>query len=156
MLGIEKLDQAIEKYLGEITEEQEAVLRTALDHPVTEKELFERLGVEEDAFGKFMQSFHYALSEEGKAEEKAVFAQEVSQEELENVSGGAGTGCWSNGRRSCLAQLYRNMYDDFYTGAGFPNCANTVNDGSWCGENDACFSMAIIYEDMTDCHKAWR
>ena len=159
MFNIEKLDKSIKEHLGEITEEQEAVLQYALDHPITEKELFAKLGIPEEQFGKFMQSFHHSLSEEGKkeAEEEVVFAQKMSSEELSAVTGGEAPGCWQGSRRDCLLQLYRHIgMDPYDDNIGCPNCANTVQDGSWCSDSDACFSMAIIYRDLTVCHKAWR
>ena len=51
-------------------------------------------------------------------------------------------------------------YRDIYKG-GFPNCAATVEDGSWCGTNDACSNNAIKYKGMENCfanycNKAWK
>ncbi len=70
-----------------------------------------------------------------KGKEEAVFTQDLSSEEMESVSGG---------RRL-------NIYD-----GGFPNCAATVESGSWCGSNDACHTWSIIYVGMSDCSKAWK
>ena len=49
---------------------------------------------------------------------------------------------------------------DIYKGS-FPNCAATVEEGSWCDTNDACTVSAIIYKGMencafADCAKAWK
>ena len=53
-----------------------------------------------------------------------------------------------------------SYYRDIYKG-GFPNCAATVEDGSWCDKNDACTLNAIRYQEMegcylSDCKKAWK
>ena len=156
MFGIEKLDASIREYLGEITEEQKAVLQHALDHPVSEKELFEKLGVEEEKFKKFLQSFH---SEDGirpRKNEAEILEQPVSADELNGIAAGGGSGCNGGPRYICKEQLYRDIYWDEIYGTGFPNCSSTVEDGSWCGSSDACYSMAIIYRGMNSCHKAWK
>jgi len=56
----------------------------------------------------------------------------------------------------CVKSLYRDIYK-----GGFPNCVATVEDGSWCGSNDACTLNAIRYTGMedcafADCSKAWK
>ena len=57
---------------------------------------------------------------------------------------------------NCIEAHYRDIYK-----GGFPNCAATVEDGSWCGKNDACSNNAIKYKGMencfaADCSKAWK
>ena len=57
---------------------------------------------------------------------------------------------------NCIEAHYRNIYE-----GGFPNCAATVEEGSWCGSNDACKKDAIRYKGMencfaADCSKAWK
>ena len=42
-----------------------------------------------------------------------------------------------------------------YTGS-FPNCAATVEDGSFCDTNDACYTAAVWYLGKKDCAKAWK
>ena len=82
--------------------------------------------------------------------EKEVFIQNVSDEEMEAVAGGhddCGTGQTVN----CINEFYRDIYYH-----GFPNCAATVEEGSWCGSNDACERMSVNYFDMVDCHKVYR
>ena len=54
--------------------------------------------------------------------------------------------------KNCNVQFVRPIYG----GNGFPNCAATVEDGSWCSTNDACYDVAIDYKGMRDCAKAWR
>ena len=89
---------------------------------------------------------------------KEVLDQEVSKEDLDAVAGGGelddDTGTTTGG---CRDNHYRSMYG----GRGFPNCASSVEDGSHCGTNDACYSDAVVYEGMggcsiSDCKKSWR
>jgi hypothetical protein len=54
-----------------------------------------------------------------------------------------------------LNDCQKAYYRDIYKG-GFPNCVATVEDGSWCGSNDACLSLQVRYTGMHDCTKAWR
>ena len=58
---------------------------------------------------------------------------------------------WDANKYNCARDHSRQIY-----GGGFPNCAATVEDGSWCGSSDACVYIAIDYKGMTDCNKAWR
>ena len=96
-------------------------------------------------------------------QEKEVFEQEIDKEELENVTGGDKDTfvCsvnqnfnvdGSSSNTNCVKDHERNIYE----GSGFPNCAATVEDSSWCGTNDACHSDAVVYKGMNDCGKAWR
>jgi hypothetical protein len=52
---------------------------------------------------------------------------------------------------NCANFHHRPLY-----GGNFPNCAATVEDGSWCERNDACYNEAVIYDGRTDCAKAWK
>ena len=104
------------------------------------------------------------MSEEQRAHENEVFDQEVSLDELEAVAGGYDCSAesrilpwtlddqWDADKDNCVQDHYRQIYG----GNGFPNCAATVEDGSWCGTNDACNNNAIDYKGMNDCSKAWR
>ena len=89
--------------------------------------------------------------------EEEVFEQEVSKEELENAAGGRVHGNFyhhpstTSTKYGCTKYQVRNIYE-----GGFPNCAATVEDGSFCYENDACFSMAVNYSHMESCSKAWQ
>lgn len=47
-------------------------------------------------------------------------------------------------------QIERNIYE-----GEFPNCAATVEGGSWCWNNDACEKFAVIYT-MHSCGRAWK
>lgn len=140
MLNKEKLEQAMAT-LGNLTQEQKAILTEALKNPSSDKELFEKLGgVEEDRFAQYLKAV--AAEKEDK-----VLAQPLSPEELEAVSGGDRDDDLTN----CVRYSERNIYL-----GGFPNCAATVEDGSWCDTNDACYHSMVGYYIMTECNKAWR
>jgi len=87
--------------------------------------------------------------------EKKVFNQEVSTEELSMVSGGVSYGELDDIREEMDWDCIDNNKRDIYKG-GFPNCAATVEDASWCGTNDACVGISVDYRKMNDCGKAWR
>jgi len=89
------------------------------------------------------------MSDEQKATENEVFSQELSLDDLDAAAGG-----WFDDSpdNNCDDLDKRSIYG----GDGFPNCARTVEDGSWCHSSDACLYFAIEYEDTTDCSKAWR
>jgi len=68
-------------------------------------------------------------------QEKKVFDQEVSKDELSSVSGGASTyKCTHYERRSRT----------------YEGCAATVENGSTCWENDACVMGQVIYDEALD------
>ena len=82
-------------------------------------------------------------------QEKKVFSQELNRDDLKAVAGGSDD-------RNCTGDSTRSIYG----GKGFPNCANTVEDGSSCDHSDACVSTIVTYFGMhtcfiSDCHKAW-
>ena len=88
------------------------------------------------------------MSKTEKLNKEQVFKQEVSDDELEAVAGGKGSG----------GECNRNQARDIYKG-GFPNCAATVEEGSWCSSNDACITDAVRYwemKNMVECNKAHR
>lgn len=107
------------------------------------------------------------MSDDQKAREEEVFDQELSLDELDAAAGGGDADglaeffdalgkVLSGGKKdadtnNCTHHDYRQIYG----GGGFPNCA-TVEDGSRCERNDACYSTAVDYQGMTDCAKAWR
>ena len=148
-----------------LTEEQQAFLEENF-RTMKEKELFEKLSelgprVTEPAF---MDALRAVSS---KAEEE-VFRREVSEEELAASTGGnkcgvngADDACSTSSKTCGQSSIY---YDNHCTGywirfiyeGSFPNCAATVEDGSWCGKNDACYGGQVNYKDMKECHKAWR
>jgi hypothetical protein len=89
------------------------------------------------------------MSKTEKLTEEQIFKQEIADDELETVAGGKpGTGDPEN----CNNAHRRNIYG----GDGFPNCAATVEDGSHCGTNDACWSLSVSYKGMKECNKAHR
>lgn len=92
-------------------------------------------------------------------QEKKILSQELSGEDLAEVSGG-----WDVYNDDCKNNHNRQMYmKTEFIGEGvshsvpyFPNCAATVEDGSWCWSNDACLEEAVVYVGMNSCTKAWR
>jgi hypothetical protein len=93
------------------------------------------------------------MSKTEKLNEEQVFMQELDDDELEVVAGGEGCKASLKAGSNCV----QNTIRDIYGGDGFPNCAATVEDGSWCSKNDACYNVnAIVYIGRTDCSKAWR
>ena len=102
------------------------------------------------------------MSKTEKLNEEQVFKQAFDDDELETVAGGDGTGtCGKEALKArelfgidsdtnhCVNMQNRDIYE-----GGFPNCAATVEDRSWCGTNDACHTTAVDYKGMTDCSKA--
>ena len=97
--------------------------------------------------------------------EKKVFSQEVNKDDLNAVAGAEHVEseyydryvCGATQRNNCVTADDRNIYG----GKGFPNCAATVEDGSHCVTNDACFWNSVVYKGtekcaVIDCKKAWR
>ena len=145
MLNKEKLEQLI-AILGELTDEQKAIVNEALEKRIPDKELFEKLGgVDEDKFAEFMKAV-------AAQTEDAVLGQELSTDEMEEAAGGYCRGGASEGDRwNCVQMARRYIYAH-----KFPNCAATVENGSLCSSNDACYQTAVDYIDMKDCSKAWK
>ncbi len=88
------------------------------------------------------------MTDKKKLNEEEIFNQETKNEELEAVAGGRVPAPFSLG---CESSSERYIYT-----WAFPNCASTVEDGSWCGSADACFKGAIEYLGMIECKKAWK
>jgi hypothetical protein len=92
------------------------------------------------------------MSEIEKLNEEQVFKQEVADDELEAVAGGKG---YKPPTKDDCTELHKR---DIYQG-GFPNCAATVEDGSWCDTNDACKAQQVNYYNMSckvnSCTKSW-
>lgn len=148
MINKEKLTQAM-GILGALTEEKKALLLEAAEKEIPEKDLFDQLGVDEEQFVEFLRAV-------SPIQEEEILAQELSKEELDSVAGGGNcpTQAWKDdfGANDChtcgtTRWIYRHR---------FPNCASTVEDGSWCGSNDACFTYSsVYYTGMDKCTKAW-
>lgn len=142
MLNKEKFEQLM-AILGELTEEQKATLTETLEDPISDRELFKKLGdVDEGKFAQYLKAVDAEKEDE-------VLAQPLSPDELEAVSGGDQDADPAN----CARYFERNIYL-----GGFPNCAATVEDGSFCYENDACYHVSVCYWGIQegDCQKAWR
>ena len=97
------------------------------------------------------------MSNPEKKNEEEVFLQSTDDDELSGVSGGTDDDSYKDLpalKDPCTESHFR----DIYGGSGFPNCAATVEDGSFCDTNDACYRLAIEYlgRKSTWCPKAWR
>ena len=142
----EKLEQLM-AILGDLTEEQKTIVTEALNGPINEKELFGKLGVDEGRFTEFMQAL-------AAQTEDAVLAQELSADEMDEAAGGGYCRGGANEASTwnCVQIVRRYIYAH-----KFPNCAATVEEGSWCGSNDACYSSnAVSYTGMDKCSRAWK
>ena len=96
------------------------------------------------------------MSNPEKKNEEEVFLQSADYSELSGVAGGNSDddppSWWDKDTDNCVMNNAR----DIYGGKGFPNCAASVEDGSWCGTNDACIVQAISYYNRKECPKAWK
>lgn len=102
------------------------------------------------------------MTNEQKQREDEVFDQALSVEDLDAVSGGTNEEDRQAASIENCVELDRRL---IYGGGGFPNCAATVEDGSMCHRNDACYTYAVRYADVSRwndfakddlCAKAWR
>lgn len=100
------------------------------------------------------------MSEEEKTREEEVFRQKLELEELDAASGGdflkigcfESSNCADNTQMNCSQEYYRRIYE-----GGFPHCAATVEEGSNCYSNDACYTWSVVYLTMkTECGRAWQ
>lgn len=139
-----------------LTEEQKAFLEENFKK-LSEKELFDRVG--ELGWKPDEKSFSDVIHEISSKLEEEVFSRNLSEEELAATSGGL---CGLNGSDGCgeliqyeVSHCTRIVVREIYEGA-FPNCAATVEDGSWCSSNDACYSQQVEYKGMKECAKAWK
>ncbi|MBR3016538.1 MAG: hypothetical protein IKH57_05590 [Clostridia bacterium] len=106
------------------------------------------------------------MSDQEKREQE-IMNQEMSQDEMETVAGGLGDDYLDDDglpSYSCLCQHHEtvcNSKNSIKHGRlinrpdGSTNCAATVEDGSWCGSNDACYEDEVNYMGLNDCAKAW-
>ncbi len=138
--------------LSVLTDKQRSFLEENF-RKLREAELFQKLSeigpaVDQAVFGAILVAF----AEKMKAN---VLKQEVSEEELTLTNGGLcgvnGLPCPSNADENCTTLHRRHIYQ-----GKFPNCAATVEDGSWCSSNDACYFDEVDYKDMKSCKKAWK
>ncbi len=126
----------------DLTPAQIAILRETKEEEINEPELSKKLGMDEEHFAKLMRSLR-AFREEN------VFRQEVSDAELIAVSGGEHKD--PTYTRDICEKTNMWRIDD----PSFPSCNSTVEDGSWCYENDACWGDSIVYVNMKKCRRAW-
>ena len=65
--------------------------------------------------------------------------------------------CWSNHDETiCSSDTSKKYGRPLRNPDGSTNCAATVEDGSWCGSNDACYEDEVNYMGLNDCAKAWK
>ena len=140
-----------------MTEKQKAFLEENF-RKMNDRELMQKLS----EFGP--ETDEAAFAEALREIESDVFDQSVSEEELAFASGGSSYPCGSISEKNC-EEVWReeptdncshNMYRDIYGGNGFANCAATVEDGSFCYDNDACYRIQVKYTNRKDCWKAWQ
>ena len=118
---------------------------------VIERDLLQKLS--ETDPGAEKNSFEEYFSVIASKIEAGVFQQDVSEEELPGISRGRSE------TYSLAEPEYEHCDDNYYRyiyRGGFPNCAATVEDGSWCWNSDACYGDGVVYKDMTECKKAWK
>ena len=150
------IDHLIKEHLNELGEEEKKLVREAVEKvSVSEKDLMNRLHVEEEKLSGFLKAVG---KEKAKEKEASVFEENVSDSELASVSGGDDCGSLSvfNCSHSSSRSIYPNPNGIYPITFPFPNCACTVEDGSWCDSNDACYMFAVVYTGMKSCSKAWR
>ena len=82
-----------------------------------------------------------------------ILKKELDEKELENVSGGGICNFTCDPEWSNCTQIFQRSIKK--PDGSFTNCAATVEDGSHCDRNDACYEQAIQYQFMKDCAKAW-
>ncbi|MBR5110682.1 MAG: hypothetical protein IK099_10840 [Clostridia bacterium] len=90
--------------------------------------------------------------------EQEIMNQEMSQDEMETVAGGKRRGnCIIGAYINCDGDIVQKYARPLYRPDGTVNCAATVEDGSHCERNDACYSYNdAVYIGMQDCFKAWK
>ena len=93
---------------------------------------------------------------------KDILENDLNDKELKEASAGANNDgthrcqvamqcSYDENSNKCVVAVFRWINDP-----DFPNCAATVQDGSHCMDNDACFGInAVKYRGMHDCSKAW-
>ena len=117
------------------------------------------------------------MSEQEKKEQE-IMNQEMSQDEMETVAGGHHsqweeecydgeaaanphysedhTHCYAGQHQSCDNKTSQKYGRPLRNPDGSMNCSATVEDGSWCGSNDACYDDESVYFGMKHCAKAWK
>ena len=94
------------------------------------------------------------MSDEEKAREDEVFSQELSVDDLGAAAGGSIDSDGAPGRDELCNELHWSNCDDNHS-RPIQSCAATVERGSNCWSNDACYHGAVVYGGMTtDCGRA--
>ena len=94
------------------------------------------------------------MSDQEKKEQE-ILNQEMSKDEMETVAGGF---CfmWLGRKGGCDTDSSKKYGREICKPDGTVNCSATVEEGSWCGSNDACYEDETVYFNMQDCEKAWK
>ena len=94
------------------------------------------------------------MSDQEKREQE-IMNQELSPDEMETVAGGGP--CLADHRASECPSWEGITYGrPLNRPDGSMNCAATVEDGSHCETNDACYRIEVMYMGLQDCAKAWK
>jgi len=94
------------------------------------------------------------MTDEERKREYEVFNQKLSLEDLD-AAGGLFLRSGQEQEDVEPADCVQRHYRPIYGGHGFPNCASSVEDGSWCDKNDACLGISVRYTGRQSCGKAW-
>jgi len=139
--------------LNVLTEEQRNFLEENF-RKIGEIELFQKISeigpaLDQAAFGNVLHEMASRLKEK-------VMKSELSDEELSLTSGGDGCyfsdKCDNDSNNNCSRLQHRYLRDKY----GTINCAASVEPGSWCLSNDACFEEQVHYRNRgKNCDKAW-
>ena len=81
MINFNQINQIAEEQFGELTDDQKSAVRNYIYNSLSEKELFEKLGTDQEKYSFFLKSLA-ELEEVKKIKEESVFAQEVSDDDL--------------------------------------------------------------------------
>ena len=92
-----------------------------------------------------------------KKREQEILNQEMSQDEMETVAGGWGNNCLDgHQKKTCDWNTAIAYGRPLRNPDGSMNCSATVEDGSHCWSDDACYRQEVEYMGLTDCSKAWQ
>ena len=139
--------------LNVLTEEQRNFLEENF-RKISESELFHKLSEIGPALDQTV--FAAVLHEMASRLKEKVMKSELSNEELSLTSGGDGCRfsekCENDSYNNCSCLQHRYLRDN----KGNINCAASVESGSWCLTNDACFEEQVHYRNRNKgCDKAW-
>ena len=94
--------------------------------------------------------------------EQEIMNQEMSTDEMETVAEGQlctsffVTCLFGHADKECDDPNMTKYGRQIHKPDGTVNCANTVEDGSHCDVNDACYDNYVRYMSLVNCSKAWQ